>query len=368
MTQARAAILHERGTPLRVEPVTLGDPAADEVLVEIAGCGMCHTDLLVAEPWFPGPLPAVFGHEGSGIVRAVGSAITHVTPGDAVALSFGFCGHCTHCAGQAPYLCDHFFPLNFGGVRSDGSTSMHQDDHPVHGHFFQQSAFASHAIAHANSVVKINADPLPLSDIGPLGCGIQTGAGAVMNSLDLQPGQSVAVFGCGTVGLAAIMAAKIRGCDPIIAVDVKPARLAMAAELGAHHGINGLEQNVLEVVGPETASGGMDGSLECTGIPAVLDQALRVLSRAGTCGQIGVPSPGAKLTLDMSLFTSGKRYISIIEGSAIPAQFVPTLLSLWQQGQLPVDKLIRHYPLDAINEAAADMESGVCIKPVLIPG
>src|SRR5260221_4938324 len=215
-----AAIVREPRGKFHIEDVELEAPRADEVLVKIVSVGICHTDLHARDRYYPVKLPAVFGHEGGGVVDAVGSAVTKVKPGDPVVLTYPSCGTCPSCAAQAWSYCAEAARLKHGGARLDGSTVLRQGTQVVHGNFFQQSSFATHALATERNVVKVRADaPLPL--LGPFGCGLNTGAGTVFNVLKPEPGSSLAVFGAGSVGLAAVMAAKVAGCDPIIAVDLR---------------------------------------------------------------------------------------------------------------------------------------------------
>jgi aryl-alcohol dehydrogenase len=231
----------------------------------------------------------------------------------------------------------------------------------VKGRLFAQSSFASHALAHRRNVVKVAKDA-PLERLGPLGCGIQTGAGAVLNVLKPKAGSSFAVFGAGGVGLAALMGAKIAGCNPIIAVDPVDSRLELARELGATQTINPTREDAVEIL---TAQGGVDFVIEATGIPAVVESAVKVLKSQGVCGILGVPKPGSTATFDIGHVGGGRVVRGIVEGDADPHQFIPYLVELHQAGKLPIDKLIRYYDLANINQAMADSESGKTVKPVL---
>ncbi len=227
-----------KGGPFQIETLTVDQPRADEVLVRIVATGMCHTDIVIRDQVYPVPLPIVLGHEGAGIIERVGSAVRKVIPGDHVVLSFMSCGHCTRCAMGQPAYCERGHPLCFGGTREDGSTASRDSrSEPVHDHFFGQSSFGTYALANERTVVKVPKD-LPLERLGPLGCGIQTGAGSVMNALKIGTGASFTAFGSGSVGLSAVMAARIVGATTIIAVDVVASRLALAKELGATHTVN----------------------------------------------------------------------------------------------------------------------------------
>src|SRR5580693_4370229 len=212
MVDAMAAVVREKGGRFALERVCLDEPRPDEVLVRIRGVGMCHTDLVARDQYFPVPLPAVLGHEGAGVVEAVGSAVTKVAPGDHVVLSFASCGACANCRQGAYAYCDDLYGRNFSGARPDGSrTCCDADGHRIGGSFFSQSSFATRALATERNVVKIPSD-VPVELMGPLGCGIQTGAGAVMNALRPKAGESIAIFGAGSVGMAAALAARVVGC------------------------------------------------------------------------------------------------------------------------------------------------------------
>src|SRR5438309_488089 len=237
MVDVVAAVVKAKGEPFKIEQVQLDEPRADEVLVKVVGTGVCHTDLICRDQWYPVPLPAVLGHEGSGVVEAVGSAVTKVQPGDHVVLSFVSCGECVACKEGAPAYCGGLYDLNFSGLRPDKTTALSSGGSPVHGHFFGQSSFATYALAYERNVVKVDRTA-PLELLGPLGCGIQTGAGAVLNSLHPDAGSSIVVFGVGSVGLAAVMAAHVAGCTTIVAVDLKPSRLEAAKRVGATHVID----------------------------------------------------------------------------------------------------------------------------------
>lgn len=361
--EIRAAVTFEPSSEFQIEQVQLSDPNDHEVLVRIVGAGICHTDLAARDQHIPVPLPSVLGHEGAGIVEKVGSQVTKVKPGDHVALSWMCCGSCPSCmAGQDPY-CENFLALNFGGARRDGTTTLKKGDQVIHGNFFGQSVFAEYALAEECNVVKVPED-VPLEILGPMGCGIQTGAGAVINALKAGPGSSIAIFGVGPVGMSAVLAAVVCGCTKIIAVDLSPERLKIASELGATHVVNAGEVNPVEAV-LDLTSGGPNFSLECVGNPAVFRQAVDVLPLLGVCGLCGVVPPGTEVTLNMDLIMNGRTVRGIIEGDAIPELFIPQLIELYRQDKFPFDRMITFYPFEDINKAVEDMEKGRVIKPVL---
>lgn len=339
-----AAIIREKGGKFSVEKVSLEEPRAHEVLVKIAGVGMCHTDLVVRDQYFPTPLPAVLGHEGAGVVEAVGSHVKKVRPGDHVVLSFASDGTCRNCQEGRLGYCQDLYARNFSGRRPDGTTPMRdQAGNEISAYFFAQSSFGEYALATEANVVKIDKD-VPLELMGPLGCGIQTGAGAVMNALQPKAGDSIAVFGAGSVGMSAIMAAAAVGCPTIVAVDIMDSRLELARELGATHVVNSKTENPVEKIIAITGDGA-EYSLECTGIPAVVRQAVECLRLTGVAGTMGVAPLGTEITLDMASILFGRTLRGIIEGDSIPDIFIPRLVELWKQGRFPFDKLVKTYSL-----------------------
>lgn len=360
----RAAVTRQRGADFVIEQVNIGAPRHDEVLVRVVASGVCHTDMVVRDEEY-GPLPAVFGHEGAGDVEAVGEHVKNVTVGDHVVLSYAFCGECDLCHSGHPAHCREVFPINFGGGRLDGSTSTTDTQgERVHDHFFGQSSFAEYAIVNRNNLVKVDKN-LPLDILAPLGCGLQTGSGAVINAMKVRPGSSFVAFGAGTVGLAAVMAAKVAGATTIIATDINAQRLELALELGATHIINSKEIDPVKAI-QEITGGGADFALECTGRPSVLTQAVDSLGFFGTCGIVGAAPLGSKVELDVNgIMVPAKRVMGIVQGDSVSATFIPTLIELWKQGRFPFDKLIKHYDFKDINQAVADSESGRVIKPVL---
>ncbi len=359
-----AAVVRKKGGPFQIETLTLEEPRPDEVLVRILATGMCHTDMVARDQLYTVPMPVVLGHEGSGVVERVGGAVKKLAPGDHVVLTYMWCGHCKPCLNGDLTYCAHFYPLNFGGAREDKSTATHDAQGSVHDHFFGQSSFGTFALAHERNVIKVSADA-PLELLGPLGCGIQTGAGAVMNALKVRPGSSFATFGGGAVGLSAVMAARVAGATTIIAADVVPSRLSLAKDLGATHTVNSRETDPVEAVRKITG-GGADFTLESSGRPAVLRQAIDALAIRGICGIVGAPALGTEASFDVNgVMTTGKRIVGVIEGDSLPDLFIPSLVEMYMQGRFPFDKLVKFYSLDQINQAAEDSEKGVTIKPIV---
>lgn len=365
----QAAVIREQGAEFALETLKLGAPAPREVLVKVVAAGMCHTDLIIRDQYYPTPLPVVLGHEGSGIVEAVGSDVQTLAPGDHVVMSFMSCGVCAPCQSGHPYHCADFFALNFGGCRKDGSTAISDGGgHSVHDHFFGQSSFGTYAIAHERNLVKV-AEDAPLELLGPLGCGIQTGAGAVLNALKVGAGRSFVSFGAGAVGLSSVLAAQVAGATTIVAVDIQPNRLELAKACGATHVVNAGDGDPVEAVQAITG-GGADFTLETSGRPEVLRQAIDALGIMGTCGIVGAPKLGTDSSFDVNgVMVPGKRIMGIVEGASVPQIFIPQLIELQRQGRFPFEKLVTFYEFDQINQAVTDSESGKTIKAILrMPG
>jgi len=359
-----AAVVPALRQPFEIQTLELAPPRAGEVLVEIAASGMCHTDLHARDGYFPNlPYPVVPGHEGAGIVAALGAGVTDLTVGDRVVISFPFCGACEPCRTDHPAYCTQARALKSSGRRADGFTPMSRDGAPVYSCFFQQSSFATYAIAPAEDVVKLRGDA-PVELLGPLGCGLQTGAGAVLNVMQPRAGQSIAIFGVGGVGLAGLMAARVAGCEPVIAVDVQPARLALAKELGATHTLVSRGVETLAEI-RKTTGGGVHFSLETSAIPAVFRLAADCLRGLGTCVLVGSARAGTEASFEMPALQGGRTIKGVIQGDSRPREFIPRLVDLFMTGQFPLDRLIARYDFADINQAAADATSGAAIKPVL---
>ena len=356
-----AAVTETKGSAFDLRELELGELRPDEVLVRVAAAGICHTDLIVRDQWYPVPLPAVLGHEGAGTVERVGAAVERVRPGDRVAMTFHSCGRCRSCATGRPSYCLEFFEHNFAASRPEDESSVLGE---IHAHFFGQSSFATHAVANERNVVPLPAS-IPFQVAAPFGCGVQTGAGGVFNALRPEAGSSIAVFGTGAVGLAAVMAAAFAGCTTIVGVDRRSQRLELARELGATDVVNAGEEDAVEAL-RRLVPGGVDYTLETTGSPQVLRACVDALAPTGVCGVIGAPAFGTEVALDVNTILVGGRTVrGIVEGDSVPELFLPTLVRLWEQGRFPVDRLITSYDFDRIGEAAADAEAGRTIKAVL---
>lgn len=364
-----AAVARAAGGQFTIEPVQLDPPRSDEVLVRIAGVGICHTDLVFRDQFVPFALPAVLGHEGAGIIEQVGTGVTGFAPGDKVILSFSSCGGCDRCHKGLPSYCRRFSPLNYAGRRlSDGSTALRSGSERLSSHFFGQSSFASHAIAMAQTLVSVGETGIPLELLGPLACGIQTGAGSVMRSLACPQGSSIAILGAGTVGLSAVMAAVIQRCGLIAVAEPFASRRALALELGASHVIDPSAENIIQAL-QIIAPSGFDFVLDSTGDSGVIEAGLAALGNRGTLGLVGVPKHrdhtfAANTT---GLMASGVRIIGITEGDSDPQAFIPELIARHDAGQFPFTKLITTFKLEDINHALEQQAAGRIVKPVLIP-
>lgn len=359
-----AAVVGAQGGPFRIETVELAAPQDDEVIVKLVATGMCHTDLSVRAGHIPMPAtPCVLGHEGAGIVVGKGAAVRGLDAGDAVILSFASCGECTECKSGRPARCGTFAMQNLAGRRPDGTFTHHQNGTPLNSYFFGQSSFATHAIVKERHAVKVPRDT-PLEKLAPLGCGIQTGVGTVLNVLQPKQGRSIVVFGAGAVGLSAVMAARYSGCGTIVAVDVNQPRLQLAKELGATHVVNPREADAPSEVN-RICGGGADFGVEASGVAEVIEQAIRSVRPHGMLALLGAPRFGAKVTVDAHALLSGVRIQAVIEGDSNPKEFIPRLVELYRDGHLPIERLERVYEFEQIEAAARDSESGDVIKPVI---
>lgn len=362
--QITAAVVEEKFAPFAIDTVELTDPRPDEVLVRVVASGMCHTDLHGRDGYFQMPFPAVFGHEGGGVVEAVGSAVTTLAPGDHVIMAFPFCGACPNCRAHMPSHCMDSMKLKGSGTRADGSTLMARNGVPVYSAFFQQSSFGTYAIANERFTVKVR-DDAPLERLGAMACGMQTGAGAVFNAMKPAPGDSLAVFGVGGVGLSALMAAKLAGCDPIIAVDIQDSRLALARELGATHPLNSSGRDDIVDAIRQLTGYGVKYSIDTSAQPSVLRHAVEALMPLGTCILLGSARPGTDVALEMPFLQDGRAVRGVIQGWSEPKVFLPRLVDLMMEGKFPAERLMTFYPLAEINRAAEDATTGRTIKPVL---
>jgi aryl-alcohol dehydrogenase len=360
--KVQAAVAQQGHERFVIEELELGEPGPDDILVRIVGAGLCHTDVKALRGTMQVPKPIVLGHEGAGIVERTGNRVKKVKPGDHVVLTFDSCGVCGACTGGDPAYCEHTGALNFRDAREKEPGSFRQGNRLVHGHFFGQSSFASYAIARPQNTIPVRKDA-PLEILGVLGCSVQTGSGAIMNSLAATPGESVAIFGVGPVGLSAIMAAVVCGSGEIVAVDVIESRLAMAKQLGATHSI---------LAGPAAGTadqirrlipGGVACVLDTTGRSESYQQALAVLRTKGRFGFLTVPASTFQPDLG-AIMLGGHTIRGIVQGDSVPDTFIPRLIELHRTGRFPFDKLVTKYPFEQINQAIADQARGRVVKPV----
>jgi aryl-alcohol dehydrogenase len=361
--RTRAAILSQPNAPLAVADIEVGEPRQGEVLVRMVASGVCQTDLGVIHGKLPLPLPAVLGHEGAGVVESVGPGVAKLQVGDHVVVAaVPHCGRCRACLTGEPYLCPDMAVGFLGGMMPDGSKRFRRNGTDL-SHFFWQSSFAHHSLVPERIAVKVPKD-LPLEKLAPLGCGIQTGSGAVLNTAGVRAGDTVAVIGCGGVGLSAVMAARLARALRIIAVDFFDHRLALARELGATDTVNGRDTNAVAEI-QKLTGGGVDFAFECIGKAETVRQTVDCARPGGTAVISGVLAPGAEIKLD-GLGLLGKTVIGNVEGSSVPEKYIPMLVEYWRRGEFPFDKLTpRTYALDEINQAVADMERGDVIKPIV---
>ncbi len=361
-TKTTAAVIREPHGHFSLETVELDDLRSDEILVRIEASGVCHTDAKAQERV---SMPAVLGHEGSGVVEEVGSAVTRVKPGDRVILSYPSCGTCPNCVEGKAYICDHAFPLSFAGTRLDGSKTISINGEWISSAFFQQSSFATHAITLERDIVPVKGDHPP-EMLAAVPCGILTGAGAVLNTFKAGPKDSLAVFGAGAVGLSAVMAGKLAGVSPLIAVDIVEDRLSLAREIGATHTLNAREGSLaarIRTIKPR----GVDFSLETSSDGQAFIAAIDCLTMGGRCGFVTAPNLDDNSRFSPQLILSHAASVGfIVLGSGMPNTFLPNILEWNRQGRFPYDRLIKTYDFSEINKAFEDSHTGRSIKPVLL--
>ncbi|MBF7096845.1 NAD(P)-dependent alcohol dehydrogenase [Alkalibacter mobilis] len=359
-----AAVVRRAGKQFEFEEIEIAEPKSTEVLVKVVACGVCHTDAVARDQEMPVPLPAVLGHEGAGIVEKIGDNVRDLKPGDHVVLTVYSCGRCEACMTGHPSQCVEAFKTSFLGVYEDNTKRLKKDGEEI-STFFAQSSFATYAIADERNAIKID-DEVDLELMGPLGCGIQTGAGTVMNKLKPGPGTSIVIFGCGAVGLSGVMAAKIMGCSNIIGVDAVDERLDLAKELGATHVINGNKVKDITAEIKKITLNGADYSLDTTGVEKLVNEALYCLKPLGTCAVVA--SSGEKefrIKLQSALMGVGKNLVGVVEGDAIPKLFIPKLVQLYKEKKFPFDKMVKFYEFKELNQAFDDSKNGKTVKPII---
>lgn len=365
MITTQAAVIDSPGAPFSLQEIELDNPRPTEIQVRMTAAGICHTDLTVGAGHIPFPLPGVLGHEGTGVVEAVGSAVTRVVPGDTVVLTFTSCGHCASCRTAHPAYCTTWIPQNLiGGKRADGTSPISRGGQTLGGRFFGQSSFARHAIVDERSAVKVDGD-LPPELLAPLGCSVQTGAGAVWNTLRPEPGTSIAILGVGAVGTAAVMAAALTPVSTIVAIGRRPDQLVLATKFGATHTINTDEVEMAAGLRDITGGTGVDYVVEAIGNPDLLRTAIESLAPRGAVAVVGAPPYGVDVSLDVHRLLPGRRVLGVCEGDSDPERLIPLLADLVRTGRLPIQPLIREYPFEEIQTASDDFRSGQATKAVL---
>jgi Zn-dependent alcohol dehydrogenase len=352
--------------PMVLEELELGAPRAGELLVRIEAAGVCHSDISVVDGSRVRPLPMALGHEAAGVVEEVGAGVRDVAAGDHVVLTFvPSCGVCAECSSGRPALCLAAAAANGAGTLLHGPSLLRDGDgKPVH-HHLGISGFARHAVVARESAVVVPRD-VPLATAALFGCAVLTGTGAVLNTASVRPGQSVAIFGLGGVGLASVLGAVVAGAFPIVAVDPVEAKRALARLLGATH-VFAPEEAEQKV--KDTTRGGAEFAFEAAGVPAVLEAAFRATRRGGTTVAMGLPHPSRTLTLPALAFAGeGRTLTGSYMGSAAPQRDIPRYIALWRAGRMPVDRLqSAALPLEKINEAFEALAAGVAVRQVLLP-
>ncbi len=357
----RAAIAISPDQPFQIKEFELEEPRKDEVLVKISASGICHTDIAVKEQSINLPLPMILGHEGSGVVEAIGENISELKIGDHVVLTSDSCGLCSRCEKKLPSYCDEFVERNLSGKRIDGTSPINS---VIGSRFVGQSSFASHSLVSARSAIKIGRSH-PLRLMGPLGCGLMTGVGTVFHALEADSGDSIAIFGAGTVGLSSVMGSLIKGCYPIIIVDPMSYRREIALELGATHALSPETGNVVAQI-LDITGGGADFSIEASGNPSAVGLSLKCLARPGWSAQLGATPAQTFHPLDMDHLGFGRGIKGVVMGDAYAKEFIPFLASLHQEGKLPFEKFVKEYKFEDINTAVQESQQGSVIKPILI--
>ncbi|KAF9883041.1 hypothetical protein FE257_004295 [Aspergillus nanangensis] len=356
--------------PLEFQTILQEQPRDYEAIVEIHAVGICHAEVSCMEGKIPVHFPCILGHEGAGVIVKAGNLVESVKVGDHVVLSYSFCGSCKMCIGGSPAYCIHNTSLYFGGTRLDGSHSASSPDgKPIFSSFFGQSSFARAALVHESCLVKVEKD-IPLELLAPLGCGIQTGAGAIINTLDVQKGDSVVIFGVGAVGMASIMGARIQQAAIIIAVDIVHGRLELARDLGATDIIQGPTNALVATVREICDGGGAAYAIDTTGRIEIIEQMLDCLQVKGTALSIGSPARESRVPVNVfSHIVHGRRYIGCNQGDSVAKKMIPYLVQQYKNGTLPIDKIVEKYDINDFQRAMDDMKSGKTIKPVLMwPG
>lgn len=362
MPAMQAAVAMKPGEDLKVLELEMSAPEGNEILVRTVATGICHTDILLRDGLFGPPHPVVPGHEGTGVIVAVGPLVQTLSVGDHVALSQSSCGTCQPCRTAHPMNCERYTQYNLTGLRPNGRNSFSNSE--VKANFVGQSSFATHILASENNAALLPKE-FPLELAAPLGCGMVTGAGAVMNVLQPEIGSSMVIFGAGAVGLAAVMAAKVRSCGTIIVVDLNNSRLDLATELGATHTLNPSAGDVLEAINNITF-GGAQYAVDAVGSVPVVQNAIRSTRAGGHTVILGLDGLAEAVPVDLNLLIFNRKIQGALLGDQIPQLFIPQLVQLYLEGRFPFDRLVRKYPFSDINSAINDALSGTVVKPVVI--
>jgi S-(hydroxymethyl)glutathione dehydrogenase/alcohol dehydrogenase len=364
--RGKAAICREWNKPLCVEEVEVESPHRGEVMVKIAACGVCHSDLSAANGTIPMPPPLVIGHEAAGVIEEVGEGVDDVAVGDHVVVAWiPMCGQCRYCVEGRPALCDMSSKAVF--TMPDGTSRLTDRNGNALNHFMGVSVMAEYATMHRDSVVKIDPE-IPLDKAALVGCAVMTGVGAAVNTAKVGAGSTVAVFGAGGVGLNAIQGAALAGAEKIIAVDLEDKKLEFARQFGATHTVNpGSDGDPVAKI-HELTDGGADYALECIGVPEVIAQSYAAIGRGGTAVVVGVTRSDATVTLGTFMMPFQEKVLTgSMYGSARPTIDFPRLLSLYQSNRLKLDELVTAtYSIDDVNRAFDDMQKGVNARGVLI--
>jgi Zn-dependent alcohol dehydrogenase len=360
----KAAVLYGANEPLRVEDVTLDDPQDHEVMVRLVATGICHSDLLLMKGEVPTQYPVVAGHEGAGVVEKVGRGVDSVQPGDHVVLPAIFsCGKCRPCIQGQPTLCLETLPAHLMGGLPGGGKRLHNDKGDINV-FYSQGSFAEHVVVHESSAIKVRSDAPP-EVVCLFSCRITTGVGAVSRRAGVRPGESVVIFGCGAVGLGAVMGARLCGAGQIIVVDMVEERLEMARQLGARYTINASRENPQQRVF-EITGGGADYALECIGNVKVMMQAFSCMHSTGTLVIVGAPPAADMVSFYPFELLFGKTVKGTFLGNVWPKIDIPRLVGLFMDGQLPIDRLVAtNYRLEQINEAVTAVDKAAVMRAVI---
>ncbi len=357
----KAAVCREHGKPLVIENLALDEPKTGEVRVKIAACAICHSDIIYMDGGWGGELPAVYGHEASGIVERVGPGVSLVKPGDHVVVTLiRSCGHCFFCAQGDPHICETRFPLDFSSpLHGDGGEKI------VHG--LRTGAFAEQVVVDASQVVVIP-DSVPLDSASLLACGVITGLGAVVNTAKVAPGSSVVVVGTGGVGLNSVQGAALAGAKSIVALDLADGKLEAARSFGATHTINTANENALGKIQSLTGGRGADYVFVTVGSTAAIEQSVDFARRGGTICIVGMPPSGAMAAFEaVNIADSGKKLIGSKMGSTRLQTDMPGLVELYHQGRLKLDELVSNrYPLERINDAIDSVRRGDALRNVIV--